>query len=146
MFTFGDSLPVRGCLRLRIKRCRVVVEDWEDDNLVVDIPRIEIARGIAQGGAILPVTHIAIGTNGTAPAPGDTSISQAFIKPLLSVSRPSPTSVVCAFSILAADANGMVIREFGLLRSDGTLFARRTRGPIEKSEDLEIEGEWTIVI
>jgi len=143
---FQDSVGLKGSLRLRIKRHGQVVEEWEDDNLVVDIPRAEIALAIARGGTVLSVTHVAVGTNGNAPARSDTAITGAFIKPLMSVGRPTPTSVRCDFVILTTDAIGMTIREFGLLRSNGTLFARRTRGAIEKSDDLEIEGQWTIMM
>jgi hypothetical protein len=122
------------------------VDVWEDDNLIVDLPREEVALAIAQGGNILAVTDIAVGTNGDPPQGTDESITNAFVKPLLNVSRPTPTSVKCEFTILGSDANGMTIREFGLLRSDGTLFARRVRGAIEKDPDLEIDGDWTIYV
>ena len=50
-----------------------------------------------------------------------------------------------SFTIGKAEANGKKIREFGLLCSDGTLFARKTRGVIEKADDIEIVGTWTII-
>ncbi len=146
MVELSDYVGIKGRLKLTIRRCGRTIEEWEDNNLVVNVPRQEIAQAIAQGGSILPVTKIAIGTNGTPPAAGDTTITNAFIKPLLRVIRPTPTSVQCDFVILESDGNGMIIREFGLLRSDNTLFARRTRGAIEKADDLEIDGQWTIVL
>lgn len=136
-----------GRLRLVIRRRGRVVEIDDDNNLVVDGPRAEIASNLAGVPVeILPITHVAIGTNGTPPTGQDQVISNAFVKPLLSVTRPSPMMVVCRFHILASDANGMAIREFGLLRSDGSLYARRTRNGkvIEKDSDIEIEGEWTL--
>jgi hypothetical protein len=45
-----------------------------------------------------------------------------------------------------SEANGMAIREFGLLTANGTLFARRIRAnPIYKESDISIEGEWIII-
>lgn len=146
MVELSDFVGIKGRLKLVIRKRGEVVEKWEDNNLVVNIPRQEIAQAIAQGGSILPVAKIAVGTNGTPPAAGDTIITGAFVKPLLSITRPTPTSIRCDFVILESDANGMIIREFGLLRSDNTLFARRTRGAIEKAEDLEIDGQWTILL
>lgn len=40
---------------------------------------------------------------------------------------------------------GLNIRELGLLCADGTLFARKVRGLIEKTSDLSITGSWTII-
>jgi len=57
---------------------------------------------------------------------------------------PATGEACFAFTIGAGEANGKSIREFGLLCSDGTLFARRTRGVIEKADDIEITGTWTI--
>jgi len=136
-----------GRLRLVIRRRGRVVEIDEDDNLVMDGPRADIASNLAGVPVdILPITHVAVGTNGTAPTGQDQAITNAFTKPLLQVTRPSPMVVVCTFQILSSDANGLAIREFGLLRSDGSLYARRTRGGkvIEKDSDIEIDGEWTL--
>lgn len=141
-----DSFGLQGYLRLRIKRRGQVIEEWEERNIVVDIPRDEIARCFVEGGSIMPVTHVAVGTNDLPPSRSDTQITNAFVKPILAASRPTPTSVQFDFVILPSDANGLRITEIGLLRSDGKLFARRTRGAIEKDSDLEIEGEWVILV
>lgn len=147
--TVADELGLRGKLRLVIRRRGRVVEIDDEDNLVMDAPRADIASCLAGAPVtILPVTHVAVGTNGAAPTGQDAAITFAFTKPLLQVSRPSPTVVVCTFQILSTDANGMAIREFGLLRSDGSLYARRTRSGkvIEKDSDIEIDGEWTLYV
>lgn len=141
-----DRWPISGQLNLIIKRRGRIIEVYQDKNLVVNIPRQELALAIAQGGAIAAVTQVAVGSNGTAPAPGDTAITTPFTKPVLAVTRPTPTQVQFDFVILESDANDLVIREFGLLRSDGKLFARRTRGAIEKAIDLEIDGQWIISV
>lgn len=144
-----DKLGLAGKLRLVIRRRGRVVEIDNDNNLVMDGPRADIASNLAGApAAILPVTHVAVGTNGTAPTGQDEATTNSFIKPLLSVKRTSPTVIVCTFQILTGDANGLDIREFGLLRSDGSLYARRTRGGkvIEKDSDIEIDGEWTLFV
>lgn len=145
--SMSDKMGLEGRLRLIIRRRGQVVEIDDDDNLVLDGPRSDFASCLAGAAvSILPVTQIAIGTNGTAPTGSDKTITGAFIKPLLSVTRPSPMVVICTFQILSGDANGMSIREFGLRRSDGSYYARRTRNGkvIEKDSDIEIDGQWTL--
>lgn len=146
-FQMAEKHGLTGRLRLVIRKHGQVVEINDEDNLVMDGPRADMASNLAGVPVtILPVTHVAVGTNGTAPAGQDQAITNPFSKPLLQVSRPSPTVVVCTFQILSSDANGLAIREFGLLRSDGSLYARQTRNGkvIEKDSDIEIDGEWTL--
>ncbi|MNC78397.1 hypothetical protein D3C75_1305980 [compost metagenome] len=50
-----------------------------------------------------------------------------------------------AFTLGESEANGLNIRELGLLCADETLFARKVRGLIEKTSDLSITGSWTII-
>lgn len=143
----SDKTGLVGKLKLVIRKHGQVIEIDDDDNLVMDGPRSDFASCLAGVAVtILPLTHIAIGTNGTAPTGQDNTITGAFIKPLLTVTRPSPMIVVCTFQILSGDANGLSIREFGLRRSDGSLYARRTRNGkvIEKDSDIEIDGQWTL--
>lgn len=134
-----------GELLLVIKRRGRVVEVWSSQNLVVSAPREQLALALAQGGTVLPLTHVAVGTNGTPPSGTDSAITNPFTKPLLRITRPQPTILECEFVILPDEANGMAIQEFGLLRSDGSLFARRTRKVIEKDADLEIDGFWRVL-
>jgi len=145
----SDTQGLKGKLRLVIRKHGLVVKIDDDDNLVMDGPRADIASNLAGTPVtIRPVTHVAVGTNGNPPTGQDEAIANAFIKPLLNIRRTSPTVIVCVFQILTGEANGMDIREFGLLRSDGSLYARRTRGGkvIEKDRDIEIDGEWTLFI
>lgn len=142
-----DRQGLIGRLRLKIRKHGRVIEIDDDNNLVMDGPRADIASNLAGAPvSIRPITRIAVGTNGTPPAGQDNAITNPFSKPLLSVSRPTPMIVVCTFQILTGDANGLAIREFGLLLSDGRLYARRTRNGkvIEKDSDIEIDGEWTL--
>lgn len=144
---FGEQAPVRGILRLRIKRKGKIVEDWEDRNLVVDAGRGIMARLIG-GETGLGVNRVAFGTSGTDPAPGDTmaNIVNAFMKPVAAISHPLPTQTRFDFVLLESEANGLAIRQFALVCANGTLFAHRTRGgkTIDKDNDIEISGQWTV--
>jgi hypothetical protein len=144
---FKEQAPIRGALHLRIKRRGKIIEDWEDQNLVVDAGRNIMAR-LVGGETGLAINRIAFGTAGDDPAPGDTmaNIANAFIKPVAAVSHPLPTQTKFDFVLLESEANGLAIRQFALVTANGTLFAHRTRGgkTIDKDSDLSIEGQWTI--
>ncbi|MBE3584828.1 MAG: hypothetical protein IMW94_01400 [Thermoanaerobacter sp.] len=136
---------LRGVLELVIRRRGRIVEVYKDPNLIVDAARVTMARMVSGESAGLAINRIAVGTNPAPPSPADTAITNAFIKPVSGYTHTTPTSTTFNFIILESEANGMAIVEFGLLCTDGSLFARRTRGVIEKAEDLEIEGQWTIL-
>lgn len=142
---FRDDTPVRGCLELKVFRKGQLVEIFKEENLVVDAGRNKQARMLG-GVAGLHVTRIGFGTNGADPAPGDVELTDAYTKNIASVSYPANTQVRFSFVLTEAEANGLSIREFGLISADGTLYARRTRGGkvIDKDSDLSIEGQWTI--
>lgn len=145
---FLEHAPViRGALELVVRRSGRVVLHEKDNNLIVNIARQNMARLLTGEGSNRIINRIAVGTNGAPPSPDDTAITHAFIKPISSFSYPTPTSARFNFVIKENEANGMAIMEFGLIAADGSLFARRTRGGkvIEKEDDLEIEGFWTIL-
>lgn len=143
-----DVIPLQGELKIIVRRRGKVVEEWQDKNLIVNLPRQRIARLLAEGAGSLPkITQIAVGTNSTPPSGSDTQITSAFVKPLSGFTYVDPQTVRFDFIILESEANGKNIVEFGLIAADGTLFARRTRtGAIVKDTDVEIEGSWTIYI
>jgi hypothetical protein len=135
----------QGVFELIVRRRGIVIERWIDKNLVVDKSKLCLSRLL--GGSVTgrSVTQIAFGTNGTAPAAGNTSITSPFIKALGSPTYPSESQVTFPFSLLASEANGMAIFEFGLLATDGTLFARKVRGAaLNKDSDISVTGSWTI--
>lgn len=145
---FEDHAPViRGSLELVVRRSGRVVLHEKDHNLIVNVARQNMARLLTGEGSNRIINRIAVGTNPTPPSPTDTAITNAFVKPISSFSYPTPTSARFNFLIRENEANGMAIAEFGLIAADGSLFARRTRGGkvIEKEDDLEIEGFWTIL-
>ncbi|MDR2891586.1 MAG: hypothetical protein LBV80_00645 [Deltaproteobacteria bacterium] len=139
-----DAASLRGCLELSITRHGQEIEHYRDDNMIMSSARDALARLIGGDGAGKVVTQIGVGEDDFGPNPNDTKLTNAFIKKLTSHSYPATGSVVFAFSIGPAEANGKTIREFGLICGDGSLFARKTRGAIEKADDIEITGTWTI--
>lgn len=142
---FEDATPLRGEFTLSIRKNGVEVEHYADHNMIMSSARDALARLIGGDGSGKTITHIGVGTDGSGPDPADTGLTSAFTKKLSGHSYPSTGRVSFSFTIGKAEANGKKIREFGLLCSDGTLFARKTRGVIEKADDIEIVGTWTII-
>jgi hypothetical protein len=50
------------------------------------------------------------------------------------------------WTLEAAENNGMVIQEFGLLAANGTLFSRKSRQPINKTAEVRLVGAWKIIV
>lgn len=144
--TLTDHPALVGVFTLRVFRRGVLVERYEDRNMIVDTARSAFAHLVAGDGAGLSVAEIGFGETGTGPSPDDESLSEtAYSRSIDSYTFPSEGNVAFAWSLGTGEANGLEIREFGLLTGDGTLIARKTRGVIEKSSDLSLDGTWTII-
>ncbi|MCP9760049.1 hypothetical protein EGI20_12100 [Aquitalea sp. S1-19] len=144
MHITDKSTGPRGDFELRVYRAGELVEAFVERNLVVDKARDSHARLIGGDGAGKQVNRIAFGTNGAGPYPADTAISAAYTKALSGHSYPAGNQVRFDWALSTAEANGKQIREFGLICADGTLYARKTRAAIEKTDDMSLEGSWTI--
>ena len=148
----------RGVFKLRMYRHvngkRRLIEVFEDKNLIVDLARITMAHlvagevthevsGVVKGRHI---TTMGFGTDGTEPEEPDTMLTDAFTKALDGFEYPVDGRVQFNWSLGTGEANGKAIREFGLFCADGSLFARRVREmPINKEDDISLEGTWTII-
>jgi hypothetical protein len=140
---FTEKTPLKGTLRYTVFKNGVPVEKFEDSNLIVTGARIQMAHLISGDGDQRSINSIAVGTNGDTPAVDDTEITGAFTKEVDGFAYPVAGQVQVNWKLLVSEANGMAIREFGLLTEAGTLFARRIRAnPIYKESDISIEGEW----
>lgn len=121
------------------------MEVQDEENLVVDLARTALAHLIGGDVSQRSVGQIAFGSNGAAPAIGNTLITNAFTKPVDAVTFPAAGQVAFAFSLGPAEANGLLIAEFGLMTAGGQLFARRTRAAaLPKDADLAFSGAWTL--
>ena len=136
-----------GIFDLQIWRRGELVESYCDHNLIVDVGRNAVTLLIGGDGAGLSVTKIGFGTGATPADPSNTSLTSGFIKAVDAHSYPTQTSVSFQFSLLASEANGLLINEFGLITASGALFARkvRTAGPLTKDNDLALSGSWTLL-
>jgi hypothetical protein len=113
------------------------------ENLVVDTGRQMAAEAIGTS-----VNRIGIGTNGAPAEPTDRApLTEQYDKGCESVEYPTQRSVKFNFLFTSDEYNGKTIREFGLLSlKDGTytLFARKGGFDIAKTDQIQIQGSWTI--
>ena len=142
---FEDATPLRGEFTLSIRKNGVEVEHYADHNMIMSSARDALARLLGGDGSGKTITHIGVGTDGSGPDPADTGLTSAFTKKLSGQSSASTGRVTSSLTSGKAADNGKRRRGFGLRCSDGTLFARKTRGVIEKADDIEIVGTWTII-
>lgn len=143
---YGDAeYRPTGIFTLNIYRKGVLIEVYEDANLVVDLSKQQLARLIGGDVTNRSLTKIGFGTSGTAPAAGNTSLTGAYVNALGAVTYPATNSVQYAFMLGTSEANGLSIMEFGLFTTGDVLFARKTRsGAIVKDSDLSLAGTWRI--
>jgi hypothetical protein len=141
-----DELAPRGDLEVGVYKSGLLLDWWEDKNLIIDGAREMLAHLIAGDGDGRAVTHIGFGTSATPPTPGDTSLTGAYWRELTGHTYPEAGKVRFSFVLSTTEANGLTIREFGLRTSNGALFSRKARGAIEKNDDISLEGTWTITL
>ena len=148
----SEQLKLRGEFHLQIfNEAGEVVETYEDKNLIVDTAFGFVTQLL--GGALSGdfIDLIEVGSNGTAPAPGDTAITApSFSKAFGSVTYPSNNEVNFNWTLELSEANGINIAEYGLVCStttpNPTLFARKTRGAIAKDATMRLVGVWKIFV
>ena len=149
----SETIPVEGVLAYRVRRRGVVVEDVCEQNLVMNLPRNYLKQLLAGEQAVWPagwaVSHIAF--DAVADAPDGTEAAADLVEPFTKAVGghiyPDGTvgEVRFLWTLTNAEANGSTIRRFALLLADGSLFSLKSRaGAIEKDEDVDLEGSWTL--
>lgn len=141
----NDQITLRGQLSITLHRAGQQPQAITEHNMIMTSAKSALARLIAGQGSGKNINRIAFGTNGVGPTPNDQAISEAYTKAVSAITFPTEGQARFAFTLSESEANGLNIRELGLLCADGTLFARKVRGLIEKTSDLSITGSWTII-
>lgn len=144
--TKSQPLRISGIFNLQIFENGRLVADESSHNLVVNSGLTAIAdllRGITTGRSI---ESIGFGTNGDPTLPTTTELTGEFLKPYTSISQPTPGRLEVDWSLELSEANGLDIREFGLLTENGTLIARKNRDLLQKTSALTLQGKWIILI
>lgn len=141
----AEQIALRGELSITLHRAGQQPQTITEHNMIMTAAKSALARLIAGQGSGKNINRIAFGTNGADPSPNDTAISGAYTKAVSAITFPAEGQVRFTFALGESEANGLRIRELGLLCTDETLFARKVRGLIEKTSDLSITGSWTII-
>jgi hypothetical protein len=156
--------PMRGEFFVRgINRAGEIVFTFEDNNMIVTAAKETLANLIGGDSAGKSITNIAFGNSNATPAPDNDSVGGvetdsltmganmsgttmvAYMKSITSHSYPQAGRVQFSWALDFGEANGLAIQDYGLICSDLTLFARKTRGVITKGGDLYMDGTWTII-
>lgn len=142
---FDPLRPPTGKLSYRLHRGAVLVEEFSEDNLIVDGSKLIHAKLLGGAVANMSVTQISFGTSAAAAAAGNTAITSPFTKLIDTITYPASNQVAFNFTLGTGEANGKAISEFGLLTAGNALYARRTRAtPLNKESDLTLTGSWVI--
>lgn len=136
----------RGVFTLLTFRNGELIDEYVDSNLIVSRGRTNVVRLLGGDGSGLNVAKIGFGTSGSPASPGNTALTDAFVKNIDGHSYPDDFSVSFSFSLGVGEANGKQIQEFGLLTSSGLLHARKVRGGVlVKDSDLSLTGTWKLI-
>jgi hypothetical protein len=123
---------------------KILIEHYEDNNKVVTLGKDKLRKMLANDGTENYISKIAFGTDSTEPTIADTNLTDRFIKSIISYEYTDTTSIQFNWALVAGEANGMAIYEYGLFTEDTTLFARKVRTVINKEADIVLEGYWKI--
>lgn len=142
-----EKIIARGEVDIKIFENGKLIDHIQDKNLYVTLGKTNIAKLLAGNAAGKKISKIAVGTNGVAPDVADAAITGMFSKALEGATYPDANSVLFSFDIDNSEANGMTIREFGLLNDDNVLCARKVRdAEITKTVAIRLVGTWKITI
>lgn len=138
-----ESIRVKGTFTMKVFKRGVLLENIIEPNLVVNLGLNQIAQLIS-GGAATFIDTIGFGEGTSAPAAGDTALTNAYTKNVNGVTYPSTGEALFAWSLETTEGNGLAITEFGLFFDGTNLFSRKTRAAINKDSDIRLEGTWSI--
>lgn len=142
--SISDSLDITGDFYLKVYENGVLIESYEDKNVIVVVGRGQLARLLSGATSGRYITNIGFGEGTSAASPTDTALTSQLSKAVGAVTYPTGTSVNFDWTLENAEGNGKAITEFGLLTGDGTLFSRKQRSVINKTSSIRLIGSWTI--
>lgn len=143
----NDTIIVNGAVDIQVFENELLIDHIRETNLVVTLGKTNIAKLLGGDAAGTAITKIAVGEGGIATNVTDTTLTNSFSKAVDSASYPDVQSVMFHFDIDNSEANGLTIREFGLLNNNNILCARKVRdADIIKTNAIRLVGTWKITI
>lgn len=126
-----------------------IIQEETGMNRIVNLGRKNILNLLANGnnlGDSLFVSKIAFGTSNTPTTDDDITITNPYVKPLVSPKIIGNNELLYNWSLAQDENNGVTIWEMGLQSQNGDLFARKiSNNPIFKDSDKTVEGSWRII-
>lgn len=116
--------------------------------VVTSLLKTEI-RDVAAAEIVTEFTYGAVGTDNTTPTAGDTTLgTEIFRDTADSVDNPGTGIVTASLRVLATEANGNSIAEYGWLdaASAGNLWTRNVITAITKTSDIQLFLDTQITI
>lgn len=140
-----DRSEPRGFVRLEVWRGGTLILH-ENNNVITHTGRARFPRIFGGDPSAKRPSQIAIGSGAGVASPADTAITDAFIVPFNAVPTYSGFGVLFQATVLAEQANGLPIREFGLMDEDEAVLARWVRPGTEfvKADDMRLLIFWKI--
>lgn len=123
-----------------------VIEEREIDNLVVTTGKNYIASRMV-GTSSTVMSHMALGTDNTSPAAGDTALGSEAGRVAMSAFTASTNIVTATATFPAGTATG-ALTEAGILNasSSGDLLCRTTFSVVNKAAGDSVAITWTITV
>lgn len=143
----NSLINLRGEVLIKIKDIQgTILKEYKGRNLIVNGGKTAVTNLLINSPSITDYMpqSISFGTSNTPPTVADTTITNAFNVLITSATSPVYNAAVFTATLGANDYNGETIEEIGLMRGDGTLFARFLTGSVEKSSSITMSVEWTI--
>lgn len=131
-----------GMFSLKVYKHGKLIQDITEKNLIVDNGLLFLTAFLATGNSSF-IDKIGFGTNATAPAPGDTTLTNEYLKPV-SASQPTTGKVQFDWALETYENNGVTITEYGLKMDTGDIFSRKTFASIAKDNTIRLTGTWSI--
>jgi hypothetical protein len=95
----------------------------------------------------LKICKVGFGTGDAVATPDDKGLTNALIKNVIAIRVNSDNTVTLDYQLLPGEANGKVLKEFGVFCNDGTTMVYRDcRDTVVKETDTEITGSVTITL
>lgn len=143
-----DNFPIKGDLHIVVKDSKTgeVKVDRLEKNLVVTVGKEWIASRM-QGTASNVMGYMAVGTDSTAPAAGNTTLG-AEVARVAVTSATASTNTVTYVATFGAGTGTGALTEAGLFNSNsgGTMLSRTTYSVINKGSGDEMTVTWVITV
>ena len=145
---FKENFPIKGDLHIVIKDALTgeVKVDRLEKNLVVTVGKDWIASRMV-GTAANTMGYMAVGTDSTAPAAGNTTLG-AEVARVAVTSQTASTNTVTYVATFGAGVGTGALTEAGLFNANtaGTMLSRTTYSVINKGSGDEMTVTWVITV